>query len=184
MSAEIKTQRLILRPWKQSDLEQFAQMNADPRVMEFFSSVRTWEESATEYDSHREYLDEHGWGLWAVSLIGGDDFIGMIGIKNIGFTAHFTPAVEIGWRLLHKHWGMGYATEGARASLEYGFRILELPEIVAITAVHNIRSRGVMEKLGMHCNPADDFDHPMVPEGNKVKRNVLYRLRKDEWKGI
>jgi 3-dehydroquinate dehydratase/shikimate dehydrogenase len=179
--APIKTERLLLREWQESDLEPFAELNADPRVMEYFPDLKSREES----DQLAKLLSEHiatcGWGPWAVSLLATQEFIGFIGLKNVQFEAPFTPAVEIGWRLSFKAWGKGYATEGAKASLAYGFNILKLKEIVSFTTVQNLRSTKVMEKIGMHHNPQDDFDHPKIPKGHKLQRCVLYRLGAEEW---
>ena len=176
----IRTARLVLRPWREEDFAPFAALNADPRVMEWFPSVQTKEES--DAMATRLLNCDKDWGLWAVSVIGGEDFIGYIGLAEATFPAHFTPAVEIGWRLSYEYWGKGYATEGAHACLEYGFEVLKLPEIVSFCAVQNKRSRAVMERLGMHCNPQEDFDKSNVPLGNRVRRHVLYRLTKEEWK--
>jgi ribosomal-protein-alanine N-acetyltransferase len=107
--------------------------------------------------------------------VDGPRFIGFVGLNEIHFQAHFTPAVEVGWRLAREHWGRGYATEAARAAVEFGFNELELPEIVAMTALKNAPSRRVMERLGMTTDPADDFDHPRVPPG-PLRRHALYRL--------
>jgi 3-dehydroquinate dehydratase/shikimate dehydrogenase len=176
----IKTQRLVLRPWRQEDFEPFAQLNADPRVMEHFPW--TWSREESDLMANRLLSNEKDWGLWAVSVPGIVDFIGFIGLNQVTFTAHFTPAVEVGWRLAQDYWGKGYATEGALASLKYAFEVLGLNEIVSFTTVGNERSRAVMERIGMHYDPDGDFDHPRVPEGNKVRRHVLYRIKADEWK--
>jgi 3-dehydroquinate dehydratase/shikimate dehydrogenase len=176
----IKTKRLILRPWKESDLEPFARLNADPRVMECFPAPLSRQESDALALRIQTKMNEQGWGFWAVEAPGVADFIGMIGLAHVLWEAHevhFTPAIEIGWRLLHEYWGKGYATEGAKAALEFGFQTLKCDEIVAFTAVANARSRHVMEKLGMHTDPKDDFDHPKVPEGHPLRRQVLYRLK-------
>lgn len=178
----LKTERLILRPWREEDLELFAALNADPRVMEYFPSVKTIQESTQEYNYIKGSIEKHGWGLWASTLIGEDRFIGFIGLNNVGFKSHFTPAVEIGWRLAYDYWNKGYATEGARAALKYGFEILNLEEIVSFTAVQNQRSRSVMEKIGMTHDDKDDFDHPKLSEGHRLRKHVLYRLGKEQWK--
>ena len=177
----IKTERLILRPWLEEDLEPFAELNADPRVMEYFPSVKSFEETAEEFGLIRGGFDSFGWGFWAASLIEGDKFIGFIGLKNVGFQAHFTPAVEIGWRLAYEYWGKGYATEGAKASLKYGFETLNLDEIVSFTPTQNKKSANVMKKIGMTHNPEDDFDHPRLAEGHALRRHVLYRLKRSDW---
>ncbi len=173
----IKTERLVLRQWKEGDLEPLARMNADPLVMEFFSSALTREESAVRWERYRKHIQEQGWGLWAVSVQGGADFIGWLGLWPIGFEAHFTPAIEVGWRLLPEFWGRGYATEGARAAIRDGFERLKLEEIVATTVPANFRSRRVIEKLGMQYESRGDFDHPLVPDGHPLKRHVLYRMK-------
>lgn len=176
MLATIKTERLILRPWKEEDLSSFAKLNADSRVMECFPKVKNYQESKEEYERIVKHFQEYGWGLWAVSVIDGPSFIGYIGLKNVDFEAPFTPAVEIGWRLDADFWGKGYATEGAKAALQYGFDVLKLSEIVSFTVENNRRSRHVMEKIGMHRNPKEDFDHPRLPIGHPLRRHVLYRL--------
>lgn len=178
----LKTQRLILRPWEEEDLEPLSRLNADPRTMEFLPAPLTREESSARLKIYSHHIQDHGWGLWAVSAPGVSDFIGWIGLWSIDFDSHFTPAIEIGWRLLPEFWGQGYATEGAKASLQYGFDVLKLDEIVSITVPANGRSRRVMEKLGMHTDPKDDFDHPKFPKGHPLKRHILlYRLQSSEW---
>ena len=122
------------------------------------------------------HIDEHGWGLWAVEIPGVAPFAGYIGLAAPRFDAHFTPCVEIGWRLAHEHWGHGYASEGARAALAFGFAALKLHEIVSFTVPANLRSRRVMERLGMTHDPADDFDHPGLPVEHPLRRHVLYRI--------
>jgi len=179
----IKTDRLLLQSWREEDLDPLAELNADPRVMEFLPAPLTREESRARLELYNQHIKDHGWGLWAVSAPGVSDFIGWIGLWPIGFDAHFTPAIEVGWRLLPQFWGQGYATEGARASLAYGFNTLNLDEIVSVTVPANLRSIRVMEKLGMHRDPKDDFNHPKFPEGHPLSRHVLYRIKKSEWQG-
>jgi ribosomal-protein-alanine N-acetyltransferase len=174
----LETERLRLREWRAEDREPFARMCADPRVMEFFPAPLTAEESAAAIERGRAHFARHGFGFWAAELRATGAFIGFIGIAVPGFEAHFTPCVEIGWRLAAEYWGRGLATEGARASLRYGFDELGLPEIVAFTAAANVRSRRVMEKLGMSHDAADDFDHPRIAEGHPLRRHVLYRARR------
>lgn len=179
--AIIRTKRLVLRPWKKEDLEHFAKLTADPRVMEYFPAPLTREESDQLAQRISKMIEEQGWGFWAVSVPGVADFIGFIGIAQVHFTAHFTPAVEIGWRLAYDFWGQGYALEGALASLQFAFNTLQLDEIVSFTTVTNMRSRKVMEKLGMHRNPEEDFDHPKLAEGHPLRRHDLYRITRNEW---
>lgn len=182
-SPDIRTPRLWLRAWRPEDRGLFRGLNADPAVMEHLPSVLTPEESdelANRIEAH--FLD-HGFGLWAVEVPGMAQFIGYVGLSVPSFQAHFTPCVEIGWRLARPYWGNGYATEGAREVLRFGFTELSLREIVSFTVPANVRSRRVMDRLGMHHSPADDFDHPKLPEGHQMRRHVLYRMTRADWKG-
>lgn len=176
--ASLRTERLVLRDWRESDREPFAAMNADPAVMEFFPRPLERAESDAAVSRIREHLASHGFGLWAVEVPGVAEFIGFVGLAIPRFEAHFTPCVEIGWRLARAFWSRGYATEAARAALGYGFRERGLDEIVSFTAVGNLRSRAVMERIGMTRSPDDDFDHPALPEGHLLRRHVLDRVRR------
>jgi RimJ/RimL family protein N-acetyltransferase len=165
-----------LRPWRASDREPFAALNADPEVMEFFPSCLSREESdklAGQIDAHQQ---AHGFSFFATELVGAAPFIGFIGIANVPFEAPFTPAVEIGWRIARPFWNRGLATEGASAVLNYAFTVLGLSEVVAFTVPANMRSRRVMEKIGMKHDRAGDFDHPRLPAGHPLRRHVLYRI--------
>lgn len=173
---ELRTERLLLRGWRPSDRAPFAALNGDPVAMEHFPRAMTREASDAFADHIAARLDQRGWGLWAVEVPGEADFIGFVGLNEATFPAAFTPAVEVGWRLGREHWGRGYATEAARASVADGFERLGLAEIVSFTTPANRRSRSVMEKLGMRRDPADDFDHPSIEVGHPMRRHVLYRL--------
>ena len=177
----LATPRLRLRLWQDEDLEPYAALNADPRVREFFPSLQTRRQSADSMRFIRRHWQRHGFGLWAVEVIGGAPFIGFIGLSVPPFDAPFMPCVELGYRLAFEHWGRGYATEGSRAAIRFGFSTVGLSEIVAMTSVGNQRSRRVMERLGMSRNPADDFDHPNIVGGHPLRRHVLYRLAAREW---
>ncbi|NNL67045.1 MAG: GNAT family N-acetyltransferase [Myxococcales bacterium] len=172
----MRTERLLLRAWRESDLEPFARLNADPVVMEHFPAPlgRTGSDELARRIGTG--IERDGYGLWAVET---PDlpFAGYVGLAAPRFEAHFTPAVEVGWRLAREAWGRGYATEGARAAVAYGFGTLGLSEIVSFTVPRNVRSRRVMEKLGMTHDPADDFDHPALLADERMRRHVLYRLR-------
>jgi len=176
MAFTLTTPRLLLRPWQESDRQPFRDLNADPRVMEFFPAPLTPQASDELFDRVHQHFARHGYGPFAAELVETHTFIGFIGLSIPAFDAPFMPAVEIGWRLAVDTWGQGLATEGARAVLDYGFNELELPAIVSFTTATNLRSRHVMEKLGMTYNPADDFDHPAIPEGHPQRPHVLYRL--------
>jgi RimJ/RimL family protein N-acetyltransferase len=155
----------------------FAALNADPRVMEFLPAVLSRQESDAMVERIEAHFREHGFGLWAVEIPGVTVFAGFIGLAIPRFEAPFTPCVEIGWRLAFEHWNQGYATEGAKAMLAFGFERLGVGEIVSFTVPENLRSRRVMEKIGMTYSPAEDFDHPALPAGHRLRRHVLYRIR-------
>ena len=173
----LETERLLMRSWREDDLAPFAALNADPVVMEHFPSTLTRQESDALVVRITAQLDDLGYGLWALEVRDSGEFVGFTGLALQTFPAHFTPAVEVGWRLKQSAWGHGYATEAALAALDYGFAVAELDEIVSMTAVTNVRSRRVMQRIGMTHDPADDFEHPNVPDGHRVKPHVLYRIR-------
>lgn len=177
---ELETPRLRLRAWRDADLEPFAALNADPRVMEFFPASMTRAESDAMADKIRSLMSERGWGFWAVEIKEGASFAGFVGLHIPNVPLPFSPCVEVGWRLAAAHWSKGYATEAARAALGFGFGTLGLEEIVSFTAERNNRSRQVMEKLGLR-NHGEDFVHPTVPVGHPMRPHVLYRLRREEW---
>jgi RimJ/RimL family protein N-acetyltransferase len=177
----LTTERLVLRGWRDGDREPFAVMNADPVVMEHFPSTLSRAESDAQIERFRERWRGDGHGPWAVERRDDGAFLGFVGLASPHFDAHFTPAVEVGWRLAREAWGHGYATEAARASLEFGFDVLGLEEIVSFTVPANERSRRVMERIGMTRDPVGDFDHPRLPPGHRLRRHVLYRLRRDAW---
>lgn len=176
----IETDRLILRPWQDRDRAPFAAMNADPQVMEFFPSLCTREQSdgiATRLQQHNQ---DWGWSFWATELRASGQFIGFIGLQIPNPAVPFYPCVEVGWRLGREHWGHGYATEGARASLDFGFGQLHLAEILAFVAVENRRSRAVMDRLGM-TDQRQNFIHPMVTPEARYQSHCLYRIKAEEW---
>ena len=173
---ELRTRRLLLRPWRESDREPFAALNADPIVMEHFPSTLTRDESDLLVDRILQRWRTGRPSLWAVEVPGGAEFIGFTGLLEPSFEAHFSPCVEVGWRLAAAHWGHGYATEAAQAALHHGFNTLGLTQIVSFTSSANIRSQRVMTKLGMTHDPDDDFDHPGLAEHSPLRRHVLYRI--------
>jgi RimJ/RimL family protein N-acetyltransferase len=172
---ELRTDRLLLRGWRESDLEPWAAMNADPEVREHFPELLTREQSAASMARFQEELDQRGYGWWAVEVQATGEFIGFAGLDPVDEEMPFT-GVEIGWRLARSAWGHGYATEAALAILAFGFDTLALPEILAMTSTTNLRSQAVMRRIGMTHDPADDFDDPTVPDG-PLRRTVLYRIR-------
>ena len=177
---ELKTQRLRLRQWRDSDREPFAAMNADPAVMEFFPSVLNRQASDASIEAWQSQFAERGWSDWAVEVLETGAFIGFVGLTVPVRSLPFSPCVEIGWRLARAHWGRGYVTEAARQVLRIGFEQFSLDEIVSFTAVRNERSRAVMERIGMHRD--DDFDYPAFAEGHPLRRHCLYRLSRQQWK--
>jgi RimJ/RimL family protein N-acetyltransferase len=179
---ELRTGRLLLRRWRNADRDAFADLNADSEVMEHFPEPLPRDESDALVDRIEDGFEQRAYGFWAVELVASSEFIGFTGLGLAEFEAHFTPAVEVGWRLKRSAWGHGYATEAARAAMTYGFEGVGVRQIVAFTPMHNTPSRAVMERLGMSYDPADDFDHPSLPLGNPLRRFVLYRISWDCWR--
>jgi RimJ/RimL family protein N-acetyltransferase len=175
----IETPRLILRPWRKSDLPLFAEQNADPVVMRFLNGVLTRQESDAYVERTESHLAETGFCKWAVEAPGIAPFIGAVGLTHVRFEASFTPSVEVAWRLNQRCWGRGYATEAARAAVEDGFARVGLKEIVALIALGNTASIRVTQRLGM--TRTIEFDHPLVPEGNPLRRHIRFRLAGDDW---
>lgn len=172
---ELHTKRCVLRQWKTSDFAPWAEMNADPDVRRYFSSVASEEQARGEAERCRDAIVQRGWGMWALEVPGVLPFAGFVGLAVPHYDAPWVPAVEIGWRLPLAAWGQGLATEAARAALQFGFERLGLAEIVAITVPANAPSRRVMERLGMVRDEAGDFDHPRVEAGHPMRRHELYR---------
>jgi ribosomal-protein-alanine N-acetyltransferase len=173
----LQTDRLRMRRWRPEDHAPFADMNADPRVMEHFPAPLTAVESDALVDRIEASFDARGYGLWALERRSDGAFLGFTGLLDVDFDAPFAPAVEVGWRLAFDAWGHGYASEAARASLAYGFGERGLSEIVSFTARVNERSQAVMRRIGMRRDPADDFDHPLIAPGDPLRPHVLYRVR-------
>jgi RimJ/RimL family protein N-acetyltransferase len=177
----LRTERLLLRPWRESDRAPFAALNADPKVMEHFPALSTRAESDAGFDRIVARMETQGFGFWAIEVPGVTEFIGFIGLGPADAVLG-RPVLEIGWRLAAEHWGRGYATEGGRASLAHAFDALGEDEVVSFTTAGNQRSRRVMEKLGMIRRPEDDFDHPGVPLSWSGRRHVLYRITVEQWR--
>ena len=177
---ELRTERLHLRPWRAEDVEPFAAMNAGRRVMEHCPSTQGREASAAAIVRWQARIEQRGWGLWAAELRRTGEFIGFVGLEIPAATMPFSPCVEVGWRLALAHCGHGYATEGAKGAIGIGFERLGLDEIVSFTAVGNIRSRAVMERLGM-TESDTTFEHPAVPADSPVREHCLYRLTRARW---
>jgi len=179
--SELSTPRLRLRQWRASDLEPFAALNADPRVMEFMPGLLSSAESDALAQRCAAEIARLGFGFWATELHASGAFIGFVGLHVPAFEAPFTPCVEIGWRLERTSWGNGFGTEAARECLRFAFESLGLEEVVSFTVLLNGRSRAVMERLGMRQDPLGDFDHPRLPAEHPLRRHVLYRLRREDW---
>lgn len=177
----IETDRLLLRPWRAADREPFAALNADPRVMEHFPETLTRQESDTLVERMEAAWRAHGFCFGAIERRSDGVFVGMAGLARVPFHAPFTPAVEIGWRLAQEFWGMGYASEAARAWLAYGFTALACEEIVSFTTTTNLRSQAVMQRIGMQRDAGRDFEHPGVAAGHPLRPHVLYALGRETW---
>ncbi|MGB5557939.1 MAG: GNAT family N-acetyltransferase [Paracoccaceae bacterium] len=177
---EFDTERLRLRQWCAADHEPFAVLNADPKVMELYPAPLDRAESDSMADRCQALIAERGWGFWAVETKSKNEFIGFVGLHTPAPELPLSPCVEVGWRLAAQHWGQGFATEAARGALRVGFERLELPEIVSFTSVINLRSRAVMERLGMR-EAENTFEHPNVPVGSVLRKHCLYRLSRGQW---
>ena len=176
----LRTKRLILRAWKEQDLDPMLVVNQDPLVCEFFFFFLDRDATKALIQRFINHYKKYGFTAYAVKLKSNGKFIGFVGLLVVSFEAHFTPAIEIGWRLGSQHWGQGYATEAAKAIVDLAFTTLKLEEVVSFTVENNIRSRRVMEKICMYHNPHDDFDHPKLPKNNPLCPHVLYRLSRRE----
>lgn len=177
----LTTDRLVLRAFGDGDREPFARMNADPVVMEHFVEPMTTAASDAFLERIRAQWQACGWGLWALERRDSGELVGFAGLSPVRFDAPFGPAREIGWRLARAHWGQGFASEAARRTLAFAFDTLGWPEVVSFTAVPNVRSQAVMERIGLRRVPDGDFEHPLVPVGHRLRPHVLYRLRAEEW---
>jgi RimJ/RimL family protein N-acetyltransferase len=173
----VVTARLVLRPFTEVDLAPFYALNTHPLVVESLGSLPTRAESDAMIARYSEELEREGWGLWTVEVrAGGAPFVGMVGLHRVRAALPCAPAVEVGWRLHPEHWGRGYASEAATASINFGFDKAALDEIVAFTTKVNTRSQAVMERIGMTRDMDGDFDHPGIPEDSPLRRHVLYRI--------
>lgn len=177
----LETERLLMRTWTDQDIDPMVVIDQDPKVCEFLPAIGTRESTEATVRKIMQHYTQHGFSLYAVELKATGKFIGWTGLAIPSFEAHFTPAVEIGWRLASHYWNQGYASEAARAVLHYAFTVLNLKEIVSFTAVNNKASRRVMEKIGLHHDPNDDFDHPKLEKNHPLSRHVLYRLTRVEY---
>lgn len=175
-SSQLLTHRLLLRGWRATDHAPFAALNADPLVMRYFPGRLARAESDDLIARIEAGFVTRGYGLWALEVRATGEFVGFTGLAGVSFDAHFTPAVEVGWRLARSAWGRGYATEAGRAAIAFGFRHASLDEIVSFTSASNARSRAVMERIGMTRDPADDFDHPDLEDTDPLRPHVLYRI--------
>jgi RimJ/RimL family protein N-acetyltransferase len=175
--AEITTERLIMRGWREADLAPWAAMNADPEVRRYVGPLLTFEQAAAWVLNYQDDLDRYGFGFWAVEIRASGEFIGFTGLKTVDQEMPFS-GVELGWRLARPTWGHGYATEAGLAALRYGFGTMGLPEVVAVTMARNVRSQAVMRRIGMTTDPAEDFDDPDVGEG-PLRRHLVYRKLRD-----
>ena len=175
----LKTKRLILRIFKDEDLDPMTQINQDPKVMEYFPALGNKEQTRIHIKRINDHYDKYGFSLYAVELKNTGEFIGFVGLLKPSFDAHFTPTTEIGWRLSSKHWGKGYAPEAAKAVLEYAFNTLHLKEVVSFTSIGNQKSIRVMEKIGLKHDPKDNFYHPKLDKNHPLALHVLYKLSKE-----
>ncbi len=178
---ELRTPRVLLRQWKDSDAGAWSAMNANPDVRKFFPKLLSADEAASEMSRIRAGIQQRGWGMWAIEIPNIHPFAGFVGLSVPGFEAPWMPAVEVGWRLARDAWHQGYATEGAAAALDFAFAHLQLPQVVAMSVATNTPSHRVMDRLGMVRDAAGDFDHPRVPMDWPLKRHLLHRISPAQW---
>lgn len=171
----IETPRLVLRDWKEEDIPEFARLNSDDRVMEYFLKKLSYEETGDFFLRIQNEFATCGYGLYAVEKKEDGAFIGYVGLHGVTFEVDFAPAVEIGWRLFPESWNMGYATEAACACLDYARGVLGMKEVCSFTSLPNIPSQRVMQKIGMER--VKEFDHPLVDRDHPLCRHVLYRIK-------
>jgi len=177
---ELSTEHLILRQWRDNDLPPFAKLNADLGVMEYYPNTLNLEESNEMARKLKSLLANRGWGFWAVEEKKSNQFIGFVGLHQPTYDLPVTGCTEIGWRLAKSYWGLGYATEAAKMALNYAFTTLNEKEIFSFTPTGNHRSRSVMERIGMQ-NTKNNFEHPIIPKGHKLRDHVLYKINKEQW---
>lgn len=180
---ELKTQRLLLRQWKETDLHYFSDINSDPDVMEYYPSVLSKKESDAFADKIIALIEKNGWGFWAIENLFDNKFIGFVGLHKPDYELPVSPCIEIGWRLAKSSWGNGYATEAGHAAVKLAFEVLKLNEIYSFTSISNERSQAVMRRL-QFSNTNNNFSHPMLPAESTLSQHVLYRLTKEQWDKI
>lgn len=181
---ELETPRLYLRTWRETDLPEFAALNADAQVMRYFPARLDREQSDILAGHICRHFARHGFGPWVVERRWQSGLIGVVGLLRVGFEASFAPAIEISWRMARAHWRRGYALEAAGAALDYAFERLQQEEIVAFTVPDNMPSRRLMERLGMQLDQDGEFDHPNLPDGHPLQRHLLYRLPHERWQAL
>ncbi len=180
---EIETERLILRRWREDDKEFFAKLNADPKVMKYYPNVLSTEESNALAKICSDLVAKNGWGFWALETISDNRFIGFTGLNQPDYELPVDACVEIGWRLASEAWGQGYATEAAKACLDFAFENLVLDEVYAFSSVANQKSRAVMERLNM-INLNSNFNHSLLVDHEKLQEHVLYRIELQQWRDV
>lgn len=179
----VQTDRLVLRQWRAEDRPLFAAMNSDPQVMEYFPSTLSSLQSNALIDRFTTDIDESGWGFWAAERADTGEFIGFIGINYSADGLPFGPCVDIGWRLARSHWGFGFATEGAKAAMDYAFWQANLNRLISMTPINNTPSERVMKKLGM-VKQKNNFMHPQVADGHALQEHLLYSITSKQWQQL
>jgi len=183
MLAELHTKRLLLRQWNKADYPIFAQLNSDPEVMQYYPNVLSEDESNALAHKIESLITAKGWGFWAVETCHDHKFIGFVGLHEPTYQLPVSPCIEIGWRLAKAYWGHGYASEAACAALTFAFDVLKLPEVYSFASTSNLKSRAVMERLGLF-NTHNNFNHPVIPAGNPLQEHALYKIDKNTWDNL
>lgn len=174
------SERVGFREWTEEDIEPFAEMNASKKVMEYFPKTLSKDESINFVKKINAAFKEYGYGLYAVDELQTNEFIGFIGFSYPSFKLEFTPCIEIGWRIKQEKWNKGFATEGAKRCLKFGFDTLNFKEVYSFTSKVNTKSERVMQKIGM--KKAQEFEHPKIELGSHLKTHVLYKIEESEYR--
>lgn len=176
----ITTRRLVLRAWQEEDIPVFSEMCADPEGMAFLPKLLTVEETKQMVGRIVEHFEKHGFGLYAVEKKDTKTFIGYTGLMVAAFESFFTPCIEIGWRIRRTEWNQGFATEAAKACLDYGFTHLGMEKVYSFTSVHNLASERVMQKIGLQREGI--FQHPLISPDHFLREHLLYSIKKDDYR--
>lgn len=169
------SERLGFRNWIDTDVDKMIVINSNKEVMEFFPLTQTKEQTQTFIDRMKQMYQDKGFCYFVVETLSDNKFIGFIGLAEQNYPADFTPCIDIGWRLHPDFWNNGYATEGAKACLNYATHILKLESVYAVAPSINLKSIEVMRKIGMSY--VKDFSHALLQNNTRLRDCVLYVIK-------